>query len=32
MIRDCVLAKKSGHGIDSPDFVKPARAMYEIGG
>jgi cyclic pyranopterin phosphate synthase len=28
----CVAAKKPGHGIDSPDFLKPARAMYQIGG
>jgi cyclic pyranopterin phosphate synthase len=32
LIRDCVQAKKPGHGIDSPNFVRPARAMYEIGG
>ncbi len=25
-------AKKFGHGIDTPDFVKPQRAMYQIGG
>jgi len=29
---ECVRAKKPGHGIDSPDFVKPQRAMYQIGG
>jgi len=29
---ECVQAKKQGHGIDSPDFVKPDRAMYQIGG
>ena len=28
----CTLAKKSGHGIDSPEFVRPERAMYQIGG
>lgn len=28
----CVQAKKPGHGIDSPEFVKPDRAMYQIGG
>jgi cyclic pyranopterin phosphate synthase len=28
----CVTAKKAGHGIDSPDFVRPERAMYQIGG
>jgi cyclic pyranopterin phosphate synthase len=32
LIRDSVQAKKPGHGIDSADFVRPARAMYEIGG
>lgn len=32
LVRDCVAAKKPGHGIDSPEFVKPERAMYEIGG
>lgn len=32
LIRDCVRAKKPGHGIDSADFVKPERAMYQIGG
>lgn len=29
---ECVQAKKPGHGIDSADFVKPDRAMYQIGG
>ena len=32
LLRDCVQAKKPGHGIDSPDFIKPDRAMYQIGG
>ena len=32
LVRDCVAAKKAGHGIDSPDFLKPERAMYQIGG
>ena len=32
LIRDCVRSKKPGHGIDSDDFQKPARAMYQIGG
>ena len=31
-IRECVLAKKAGHGIDSDSFQKPDRAMYQIGG
>jgi cyclic pyranopterin phosphate synthase len=32
LIRDCVWAKKPGHGIDTPEFVRPERAMYQIGG
>jgi cyclic pyranopterin phosphate synthase len=32
LVSDCVRAKKPGHGIDSPDFVRPDRAMYQIGG
>ena len=32
MFKSCVRAKKSGHGIDTPGFVKPDRAMYQIGG
>jgi cyclic pyranopterin phosphate synthase len=32
LVRQCVAAKKPGHGIDDPDFVKPERAMYQIGG
>jgi cyclic pyranopterin phosphate synthase len=32
LVRDCVAAKKPGHGIDSSDFVTPERAMYQIGG
>jgi len=32
LIRDCVAAKKPGHGIDSDDFVRPQRAMFQIGG
>lgn len=32
LFHDCVAAKKSGHGIDSPDFLPPERAMYQIGG
>lgn len=32
LIRDCVRAKKPGHGIDNPDFARPQRAMYQIGG
>lgn len=32
LVRDCVLAKKAGHGINSDEFERPARAMYQIGG
>jgi len=32
LVRDCIRAKWAGHGIQSFDFVKPQRAMYEIGG
>ena len=32
LIRSSIAAKKIGHGIDTPDFVKPERAMYQIGG
>lgn len=32
LVRECVAAKKPGHGIDSPEFLRPQRAMYQIGG
>jgi len=32
LVRGCVAAKRAGHGIDSQDFVRPQRAMYQIGG
>ena len=32
LLDDCIGAKKPGHGIDSPNFVRPERAMYQIGG
>jgi cyclic pyranopterin phosphate synthase len=32
LVRDCVAHKKPGHGIDSPEFIRPKRAMYQIGG
>ncbi len=32
LLRESVLAKKVGHGMDTDDFVKPKRAMYQIGG
>ena len=31
-IRLSVNQKKAGHGIDSEEFVRPERAMYQIGG
>ena len=31
-IRECVTAKKAGHGTDSGEFLRPQRAMYQIGG
>ena len=32
LIRECIKAKKAGHGIDSSEFERPERAMYQIGG
>ena len=32
LVQTAVGAKRAGHGIDTPDFVKPQRAMYQIGG
>ncbi len=32
LLHACVGSKKPGHGIDQPEFVRPARAMFEIGG
>lgn len=32
LLRDCTAAKRAGHGIDSPAFERPERAMYQIGG
>ncbi len=29
---ECVSAKKAAHGIDSEEFVRPVKAMYQIGG
>jgi hypothetical protein len=31
-VQAAIGAKKPGHGIDELDFVKPLRAMYQIGG
>jgi cyclic pyranopterin phosphate synthase len=32
LVRDCVRAKAPAHGIGTADFVRPERAMYQIGG
>lgn len=32
LLHDCVAAKRAAHGIGSPAFERPARAMYQIGG
>lgn len=32
LVQSCVAAKKAGHGIDTPEFMRPERAMYQIGG
>jgi cyclic pyranopterin phosphate synthase len=32
LIRACVFAKAPAHGINTPDFIRPDRAMYQIGG
>jgi cyclic pyranopterin phosphate synthase len=32
LVRDCVWAKAPVHGIGSDEFVRPERAMYQIGG
>ena len=32
LLRGCVAAKRAAHGIGSPAFERPARAMYQIGG
>ena len=31
-VRECIHAKKAGHGIDSTDFQRPQKAMFQIGG
>jgi cyclic pyranopterin phosphate synthase len=32
LVRDCVWAKAPAHGIGTDHFVRPERAMYQIGG
>jgi cyclic pyranopterin phosphate synthase len=31
-IRNCIAAKKAGHGTDDGSFLRPEKAMYQIGG
>jgi cyclic pyranopterin phosphate synthase len=32
LLEECVKNKRRAHGIGSPSFERPARAMYQIGG
>lgn len=32
LVRDCISAKKRGHGRDDLEFLRPEKAMYQIGG
>ncbi len=32
LVYECIQGKKPGHGIDDPNFLRPQRAMYQIGG
>jgi GTP 3',8-cyclase len=32
LVRDCIRAKAPAHGINTSDFVRHERAMYQIGG
>jgi cyclic pyranopterin phosphate synthase len=32
LVRDCIHQKAAAHGINTVDFVRPERAMYQIGG
>jgi cyclic pyranopterin phosphate synthase len=32
LLRACVAAKRAGHGINSDEFLRPSRAMFQIGG
>ncbi|MEX2560769.1 MAG: GTP 3',8-cyclase MoaA, partial [Pirellulales bacterium] len=32
LVRSAVQAKRAGHGINSDQFVRPQRAMFQIGG
>jgi GTP 3',8-cyclase len=32
LVRDCVRAKAAAHGINTVQFIRPERAMFQIGG
>ncbi len=32
LVQECVRGKRAAHGIGDPDFIRPDRAMYQIGG
>jgi len=32
LLHDCVQVKRAAHGIGTPSFERPTRAMYQIGG
>ncbi|MBX9787975.1 MAG: GTP 3',8-cyclase MoaA [Pirellulales bacterium] len=32
LVRDCVREKRRAHGINTDEFIRPERAMYQIGG
>ena len=32
LLHDCVRVKRAAHGIGTPSFERPTRAMYQIGG
>jgi cyclic pyranopterin phosphate synthase len=32
LVRECVFAKAPAHGIGTVEFIRPQRAMYQIGG
>jgi len=32
LVRSAVAKKEAGHGINDPEFIRPKRAMYAIGG
>ncbi len=32
LVRVCIGAKMPGHAVDSPEFLRPSRSMYQVGG